>query len=189
MLDVQTPEDVSDCMEPALSYQYMFERKTSPWEMELWDEEELHNFKVDVENISRVYYVKCSDDDFGSDFYLLMRMKYMGKHVFVELSAGCDYTGFDCQGGGDIYITFNPNNFFNVALESINDEEFLLESLKEDGYHIEQHQETKQARIEAWSNSSSDLKLMSREAIQNNHGSVDDFIEGDAISDYLQFYS
>ena len=137
--------------------------------MALWNEEELHNFKVDVEKIRRVYYVKCKNDDFGSDFYLLMQMEYMGRNAFVELSAGCDFTGFDCQGGGDIYITFNPNTFISVALDSIDNKDFFIQSLKEDGYHVEQHQETKQERIRSWSNSPSDLDWVSQEEMQDNY--------------------
>ncbi|MPC76507.1 hypothetical protein E2C01_070923 [Portunus trituberculatus] len=184
--DVKTASDVSEYMEPALSHQYLFERKTSPWEMASWDEEDLHNFEVDVEKISSVYYVKCNDDDFGSDFFLLTRMKYMDRHAFVMLSAGCDYTGFDCQGGGDIYVTFNPDTFIRVALETVDDEDFLLQSLREDGFHLEQLQDTKWTRIEAWNEGHSELDLLPHDAIQNNG---DALIEDDAALVYPSLYT
>lgn len=150
---VSTYDDLLECMEPALSYQFMFERKTSPWEMSEWDQNELQKFKVEAEKIDRVYYVHCTENEFGSDFYVLCRMKYADKHVFVEFVAGCDYTGFDCQGGGEIYVTLNANNFFNEALQKLDDTDdvnLLLHALQEDGHHVDTHQESKKARIESW---------------------------------------
>lgn len=167
---VQSHDDLSECMEPAFSYQFMFERKTSPWEMSSWNQDELQNFKVETEKIDRVYYVKCSDDDFGSDFYLLCRMKHGDKHVFVEFAAGCDYTGFDCQGGGDIYVTSNPNTFYNEAIQNVDDKEnhtVILKALLEDGYQVEPHQESRMARIEAWNNPIT-LQLRCLETIRDN---------------------
>lgn len=150
---VKTLDDLLECMEPALSYQFLFERKTSPWEMSCWNQNELQNFKVEAEKVDRVYYVKCTEDDYGSDFYLLCRMKYADKHVFVEFAAGCDYTGFDCQGGGDIYITFDPSNFYNEALQNLHDDDgrnLLLHALQEDGCHVDLHQQSRLERTEAW---------------------------------------
>lgn len=150
---VKTYDDLLECMEPALTYQFMFERKTSPWEMCEWKESELQNFKVEAEKIDRVYFAHCTEDECGSNFYVLCRMKYTDKHVFVEFAAGCDYTGFDCQGGGEIYITFNANNFFSQALQNLDDTDdtnLLLHGLQEDGYNVDAHQESRKARIESW---------------------------------------
>lgn len=63
---------IEDKMQPALSYQYMFEKKTSPWEMSQWDQDELQQFTVKVTDIDRLYYIFCSGDG-GSDatFYML----------------------------------------------------------------------------------------------------------------------
>lgn len=154
-LNVETYDDLLECLEPALSYQFMFERKTSPWEMSEWNLIELQEFKVDTVKIDRVYYAHCTENDFGSDFFVLFRMEYANKHVFVIFSANCDYTGFDCQGGGEIYITFNANNFFNEIIQNMDNEYQLnniLQALQEDGYHVDPNQESKTARIESWNN-------------------------------------
>ncbi|XP_050710585.1 uncharacterized protein LOC126995225 [Eriocheir sinensis] len=170
---VKTYDDLLECMEPALSYQFMFERKTSPWEMFEWDQNELQNFKVEAEKIDRVYYVHCTEDELGSDFYVLCRMKYANKHVFVEFAAGCDYTGFDCQGGGEIYITFNATNFFNEALQNLHDTDdtnVLLHALQEDGYHVDAHQESRKERIDSWNNPLT-MNFLCHETIKDCRGS------------------
>nr|BDT63178.1 MAG: hypothetical protein [Hemigrapsus takanoi nimavirus] len=97
VLDVKSEDVIIDQVGAALSYQYMFERKTSPGEMACWDQEELMNFCVKSENIDRLYSLDCHEDgDYSEgDYYLVARVRHGDRHVFVELIASCDSTGFE----------------------------------------------------------------------------------------------
>nr|WOZ57630.1 hypothetical protein MmNV_37 [Menippe mercenaria nudivirus] len=136
--EVKTNEDLDEILGHALIYQYMFDNKTSPWERSSWGEDELENFKIDVDCIDRLYFVSCIryGDYSEAEYAMLARMEYNGKKVFIDFSASCDSTGFDCQGGGETYVTFDVNIFYNVIVSVRNDSGCILESLQEDGYDI-----------------------------------------------------
>lgn len=161
-------EDIADYVGHALLYQHMFERKTSPWEMNQWDQDELQSFDVELDKVDRLYNIDYFNDGVsGSSFYLMVRMVYNEKHVFVELNASCDYTGFDCQGGGDIFITINPNLFSKVITRPPDDMERLYQSLAEDGYHIDKQTEHDHTPVAAWHNAPM-LKFLCHLAIFDN---------------------
>ena len=96
--NINTFEDIDDALCLPFSYQYMFDKRTSPWEMKDWDHEELNNFAIEPENIDRLYHLIADDEDqtFGS-WEICCRLEYIGERYFVEMYANCDYTGFDCQ--------------------------------------------------------------------------------------------
>jgi len=103
---IRNADDIEEAIGEALLYQHMFEKRTSPWEMQTWDYEDLQNFTIKLKRIDRLYYIYNFDDDVSSRSYeIIVRMSYKKEKVFVHMTAGCDFTGFDCQGGGEIYIT------------------------------------------------------------------------------------
>lgn len=136
--DVDTIEAMEDCLCPSLEYQYMFERKTSPWERSEWLDEDLHDFELELEEVDRLYYIcKNNYDENDQFFHILARVCHGGSHLFVELSASCDYTGFECQGFGDIFVTKSANIFFQVILREDYDRDAIRASLLSDGYELD----------------------------------------------------
>lgn len=142
-----------DYVGEALYHQDKFERKTSPWEIASWDQTQLHDFEIDLEKVDRLYHINHTNDGVsGSTFHLLVRMVYGESHVFVELSAGCDYTGFDCQGGGDIFITKHPSLFCKVVSRPDSGLDGLYLSLSQDGYQVEEQTEYDRTPVSCWHN-------------------------------------
>lgn len=170
--EVKNVNDIEKLVGHAFCYQYMFERRAPPWESRLWDWEELQQIKVETDKINRLYSIAYYNDGVsGSNFYLLVRMEYEhteGRHVFMELTASCDYTGFDCQGGGEIYTTVNPNLFCKVITgPPIQEMEDIRRSLTEDGYHLMAWHVHRP--ISAWYNNNPPmLKHLWHLAIKNN---------------------
>ena len=166
--EVKTADEIAKCVGYPLLYEYMFEHKTSPWEMSSWNEEDLQNFQIDVDQIDRLYSVTNTQehDMLGGDFYLLARMKHMNKDMFVELKAFCDSSGFDCHGDGSIYITSNPNIFYNTMVIG-SERENILSSLLEDGYKITIQPEVNS--VSSWHNPPNLLFLCHKAVRDNQH--------------------
>lgn len=124
----------------ALNHQRMFRRSTTPMEMKDWDYKKLQNFKIDTKNIDRCYYVEKCEDAGGREFTFLGRLKYKEEKypLFIELRASCDYTGFDCQGGGKIYLTRYAQLYYDVVSRNTNAKvkNALQLALKKDNYNI-----------------------------------------------------
>ena len=137
---VITHNDIRERVGYALGYQYMFERKIllSPREMSQWDPCELQRFTIDVDRIDRLYQLESEHDVSGGSLYsMLARME--DSRVFVELSAGWDYTGFPiCRGGGAIYLIANPNLFGMLMNWPHRKMERLYQCLAEDGYQLDE---------------------------------------------------
>lgn len=167
--DVTTTDEISDQVGAALCYQYMFVRKTSPWEMASWDQKELMNFSVDADDIDRLYSLDCNEEGDYSEgnYYLVARVRHGDRHIFVELIASCDSTGFECQGGGELYITANPNIFYNVVAQRLSNHEAVLASLVEDGYSIVPQTNAASCPVTSWHNPPR-LMLLCHEAVRDN---------------------
>ena len=60
----------------ALAYQYMFDKRTTPWERKNWDEDELQKFEIDLQDIDRLYHIYRRSDEGGSEYRLIGRMEY-----------------------------------------------------------------------------------------------------------------
>lgn len=166
MPNVKSAEDVDDELYYGLSYQWMFERKTSPFE-KFWDEED-PRFDIEANDIDRLYYMRAirTGEYNESDYCLVGRMKYKGGHVFVEMYAGCDSSGFDCQGQGYIYVTADPNIFYNVVAVQLDNSDDILQSLLDDGYKIT-CVEAVTDRVTAWNNPCR-LLFLCHEAVKDN---------------------
>lgn len=135
---VDTIDAMEDHLCPSLEYQYMFVRKTSPWERSEWRDEDLDGFNLNLEEVDRLYYIFQDNYDVNDQFFnILARVCHGGSHLFVELSASCDYTGFDCQGCGDIFVTRSANIFFQVLMRHNYDRDAIRASLLSDGYALD----------------------------------------------------
>ena len=165
---VKTVDDIEELIGYALLYQYMFDRRTSPWE--IWEKDELDKFEIDLYKIDRLYSVihNSYDEYRDGSFFLVARMIYKNMNVFVDFSASCDSSGFDCCGGGEIYVTTDVNLFYNAIAYKLNDnqEGNILTSLLEDGYEITIQPEVTN-RISSWHNPSK-LVYLCHVFIRNN---------------------
>ena len=134
-------EGINNLVGTALDYQYMFHRKTTPLELKEWDYDELQKFEINLEIVDRLYYIKEDCHSNGSEFQLIVRMDYKGTHLYVELAASCDYTGFDCVGGGYIFVSRDADLFMKLVLEPQCAKNLIYKSLAEDGIHAEAEEE------------------------------------------------
>ncbi|KAG7157949.1 hypothetical protein Hamer_G026506 [Homarus americanus] len=115
--EITSADDIHELIGTALEYQYMLDKRTSPWEMCEWKDEELENFKINLEAVDRLYYIYHSDEGVSrQDFEFVGRMVYNDRLIYIQMDAGCDYTGFDCAGGGEIYITFDAQIFLKSII-------------------------------------------------------------------------
>ncbi|XP_066944386.1 uncharacterized protein [Macrobrachium rosenbergii] len=139
---VTDADTMDENMWTALAYQYMFDRRTTPWEMAQWDHDELQSFKVDLEKVDRLYYIYFHDDEsFGQEYAMIARMDHKGLPLYVELSASCDYTGFDCQGQGVIFVSRDANLFMKLCITRECNRDLIYQSLEEDGIQVEEQTE------------------------------------------------
>lgn len=169
---VSKVDDIEEMVGYALIYQYMFVKRTSPWEMQTWDYHELEIFKVDLNKIDRLYYIDHFDDSVNSKTYeILIRMNYNNEKIFVRLSAGCDFTGFDCQGGGEIYITRNPNIFLKSIVDQYHNPLLIYKHLLEDGYSVEEPSEFDLTPRHQW-NSVPMLKFLTHQTVYDNRSNL-----------------
>ncbi|XP_068226098.1 uncharacterized protein [Palaemon carinicauda] len=136
---VPDADTMEDYLSNALDYQYMFEKRTTPWEMAQWDPDELQSFKIDLEKVDRLYHISFIEDGcVGQEYELIARLNHKGRLLYVELTAGCDYTGFDCQGYGIIFVSSDANLFLNLVLTNNCKKDLIHKSLSEDGVETEE---------------------------------------------------
>lgn len=168
--DVQTADEMDVMIGLALSYQEMFDRRTSPWEMHMWDQDDLQNFKVDLEKVDRLYHIKFEDDELEQrNFELVVRLEHEPKTwIFVELVAGCDFTGFECRGGGEIYLSFDPKVFLKSVLNWDYNIQSIWRSMMDDGYQVGEPLEHELLPVCLW-RSVPMLKFLCHMALYSHH--------------------
>ncbi|KAK3887342.1 hypothetical protein Pcinc_008606 [Petrolisthes cinctipes] len=94
----------------AFQCERQFDRKTSPWEADLWEEKALDRFTINLESIDRLYYIN-HENGVCDTYELLARVEHKGRHLFVELRGGCRFSDSELTGGGEIFVGFNANLF------------------------------------------------------------------------------
>lgn len=148
---IASAEDMAEQVGHALCYQYMFDRRTSPWEMEEFEDDDLQHFEVILEKVDRLYYINQLDDGVSNrEYEILARMDHGRKKAYVSVIACCDFTGFDCQGGGYIFVSFNVNVFSKIMLERQHDHQAIYRSLAEDGLSVQEQSEYDRAPACRW---------------------------------------
>ncbi|CAL4220396.1 unnamed protein product [Meganyctiphanes norvegica] len=189
---VHNAEDVEEQIGEALIYQHMFEKRTSPWEMQNWDYEELQQFVLKLKRVDRLYYINHFDDTVSSrTFEILLRMTYKKEKIFVHLSAGCGFTGFDSQGDGEIYITKSANIFLKSIVEASHDPLSIYNSLVEDGYKVEEPTQFDSAPQRLWNNAPM-LKFLTHQSVHDNREDLSHYPEvlptllSDSVTDFIQ---
>ena len=140
---VPDAETIDIYLTDALLYQETFDKKTTPWETNLWDKKKLDSFKIIPQEIDRLYCIK--HDEFcgiwDDEYYLLARIDRGdgGPLLYVELTAGCDAEGFSSRGDGAIYISSHPSIFMKLTLRRPESNKHLIyQSLRDDGLYVEE---------------------------------------------------
>lgn len=116
--EIQDAETIEFHLGKALTHQMMFDKRAPPWELSQWADGELDRFQIKLSQVDRLYYFEHIDDENGQVFVMVARMNYKGRHVFVELRAGCDFSGFGCQGGGYIFVCHDADSFMRTVITS-----------------------------------------------------------------------
>ena len=138
---VRDADTMDDYLGEALFHQHMFDKRTTPWEVKEWDYDFLQEFRIDLEKVDRLYHIWHMNDNVSNrEFQFIARMDYEGKPLYVELIASCDYTGFECQGGGYIFISRDPSLFMKVVLSEGDhlNKKLIHQLLQEDMIYIEE---------------------------------------------------
>ena len=174
---VKDAETMDDYLGEALFYQHMFDKRTTPWEVQQWDYEALQKFEVNLEKVDRLYYIHYERKD-GKDFQMIARMEYEDRSFYVELNAGCDYTGFECQGRGVIFISTDANMFMKLVLTEQEDfnKDAIYESLREDSIYVEEEDDTRFDKFSRmkWKNTPM-LKYLCHEVIYQNRDTLREY--------------
>lgn len=151
--NIKCQEDIFNLIGEILNSQCTFSRTTTPWEIALWDKNELENFRIKIDKVDRLYYINYINDDLlGKWFYLLIRMLYKESFVFVQMTN--TYNPMSIIGrtlGVDLFITRDPNIFSKVIKHpSACEIQLIYKSLIDDGYEIEGPTEYDRTPIHEW---------------------------------------
>lgn len=168
---VRDREDLHNFFDYPMMHDMLFERKTSPWEMSMWNPDELKKFHIDIDNINRVYAARSvtTGESLEGDFSLTARMKYKEKNIFVSLMAMSEGSGFESRGAGEIYVTYDANIFYNTIVSDEPNSELIMASLCADNYEISVHPLSGKCRVDTWHNPSSLMFLCFAAIKANQH--------------------
>ena len=81
-----------------------------------------------VQDVAKVYKMSAGEND-GAAWIMFGRLKD-GRHFF--LNAGCDYTGWDCQAGGDAWVSTDKERLIHSAMGIEDRRRFRLPSHGDD---------------------------------------------------------
>ncbi|XP_050719476.1 uncharacterized protein LOC127000095 [Eriocheir sinensis] len=194
--EVADAEAMNTTVGRAICHQYLFDRRTSPREVSLWAPGELQEFNISLQCVDRLYHIYKSEDHI---FELVTRVEYKDRYLFVELSCSCYFEGFECQGGGQIYVSYSASLFTKVITTKLWNEELFYQSLAQDGYLVEGRSVFERCPPARWHTPPS-LMALSHLTVSNNKDnlghyrellptavaqSVDEFVQvQEAVKDY-----
>lgn len=69
---------------------------------------------VALADVEEVFGCEVGEND-GDNWVACGRLK-SGLYFFIE--AGCDYTGWDCQASGTVYLSDTKENLFNLGIDA-----------------------------------------------------------------------
>ena len=135
---IKTAKELLVVVGEALTWQELFTRKTPPWEMVEWETDELKCYEVHANRVDRVYHIYVDDGDgVGHRRYILLgRMRYGSRMSYFALEAGCDFCGFICEGGGEIYVTFDAQIFLKSVVRPSQNPHAIWTLMLEDGLKV-----------------------------------------------------
>nr|BDT62962.1 MAG: hypothetical protein [Trachysalambria curvirostris majanivirus] len=135
--------DIYELFLGILRYTYLFTKVTSCFENKMWKKNELNCFKLQYEDIDRVYLANIEEDyDFDIIRYkLAARQIYNEKPLYILLTAKCKYGIFNnkypYKDWGYIYVSFDAQYFLSSILYPNGYyEDKIYMSMKEDGFAV-----------------------------------------------------
>lgn len=102
--------------------------------MEQWQPVNFYTFKIDYRKIDRFYTYSGGEEDSYSETYF--RMDHHGQSVYVHLKVE-----YNLPGGGEVYMTYDPEVFLRAVVEWQEDTLSIWQSLVDDGHDLEEPQE------------------------------------------------
>ena len=103
---------------------------TSPWEKNLWTKKDLKKFRIKIDQIDRLYFLKIERvNHWLCRAHLLCRAKYDNKYVFVEIMQGYKNNRTSWT---KYFLTIDPNIFL---YQNWSKEMYRL--LREDEYEVD----------------------------------------------------
>lgn len=124
---IKNAQDIYNNIKQALIYQSIYNRTTTPQEIQTWDYEELQRITIDVEKIDRLYYMEYHYDNKVTECEIIIRMIYKdNQYVFIKLYASFDWTNNKPEGTGDIFISRCPKFFATKIFYLKNVNKFIL---------------------------------------------------------------
>ena len=132
-------DDIVNRLFLPLTYQYLFQKKTSPMETKEWNKEGLSFFTIITNEIDRVYHFSMENTvPSYRRWELACRMKHDGQHYFITMYANCLFNGPDADGYGFICFTKHPQFFLKHMVTMDLDHDKIYKALKDDRYDVEQ---------------------------------------------------
>ena len=149
---IQSRKDLSDALYFAFCHQYMLDRRTSPWEVDNWNKEQLDILMIDNKNITSLYYVSTNvETPSYNSWEICCKIMHNSKEYFVHMKAICEYT-LDCEGGGCISLSECPQFFLNKIIPSVKMANSVYEILLKEGYCVEQPDSFSKVHPKLWRN-------------------------------------
>lgn len=138
--DVPNIEKIQRVLKKALTHQEKFEKGMLPWEeKKIKNWREVQKFKIDLEQIDRLYYFNQTKDEYA-ELYFQMKARVInneGKHFYFDLTYshncihGCCY-----YNSGNVFFTADVNYFMRIFAPK-NKKKLISQSLKEDGIKLQ----------------------------------------------------
>ena len=113
MPDIADIEAIKNYLYYPLSHQHIFQKRTSPLEMKLWNEEQLELFRIIPEELDRLHYINHTDSLLLT-YYLLARTN---NKLYIEMIVN--------HFRGTIYVSYDANLFMNIVFRELDPRESL----------------------------------------------------------------
>ena len=176
---VRNARTMDSILEEALSHQNIFVKRTTPWEAKLRDFATLQSFRIKLEMIDRLYYIRYRDNlSDGKEFKMIARVEHEDAPLYVELIANCHRRGFDTVGGGFIFVSRDAILFMKVVLgegyhEDV-DVSLIYKSLSKDEIYAGKGEEKKE---ESRSPTPTTLQILCHETVRRNEERLRGFMK------------
>ena len=187
-LKVTYAEEIDNYIGLALEVQRVFDRKTTPWEKNLWDDDELEHIKIYLEAIDRLYYINRNAQN--THFHMVGRMIYKGQPLYVQLRAGCECYRCGCM-HGVIFVSRDANLFMKLVMTKKFQKDLIYKSLADDGIIIEEQTEYDSCGRMFWNNAPM-LKYLCHQVVYENQTKLKHYSQvlpkllTDSIDDFIR---
>ena len=178
---VRDAEMMNDFLFLPLYYQNMFYKMTTPGEKRIWGVYELSGFRINLEEVDRLYYIYSGSNYISSDFRrglnwdfcMVGRMDHNRGSLYIFLTASCDDFGFMWAWNSRIFISGDADLFMKVVATSELRLKCIYQSLTEDGIPFHQVTEYLMGPRRNWKDVPT-LKYLCYEAVFDNMTSLRD---------------